>query len=48
MNFYICQEAVWAYDWADAPPGAIFNGTPEELAGYTTIDVFNPPPTQGS
>ena len=48
MNFYVCQEAVWVFDSADAPAGAIFNGTPEELAGYTTIDVFNPPPPAGS
>jgi len=46
MNFYVCQEAVWVYDSAEAPAGAIFNAAPEELAGYTTVDVFNPPPPQ--
>ena len=47
MNFYVCQEAVWVYDSATTPAGAIFNGTPEELASYTTVDVFNPPPPNG-
>ena len=44
MNFYLCHEAVWLFDGADVPSGAIFNAAPEELSGYTTVDVFNPPP----
>jgi hypothetical protein len=44
MNFYVCQEAVWLFDGAEVPSGAIFNAAPEELSGYTTIDVFDPPP----
>jgi hypothetical protein len=44
MNFYLCQEAVWLFDGASVPSGAIFNAAAEELSGYTTIDVFNPPP----
>lgn len=48
MNFYVCQEAVWLFDGASVPSGAIFNAAPEELSGYTTIDVFNPPPPSGA
>ena len=48
MNFYVCQEAVWLFDGAEVPAGAIFNAAPEELSGYTTVDVFNPPPPTSS
>lgn len=44
QNFYLCQEAVWVYDSAEAPAGMVFNGTAKELKSYTEIDVFNPPP----
>lgn len=45
LNFYLCQEAVWVYDSAEAPAGSTFNLLDSKrLRAYTKVDVLNPPP----
>lgn len=44
LNFYLCNEAVWVYDSAEAPAGGIFNLDAKRLRNYAKVDVLNPPP----
>lgn len=43
QNFYVGNEAVWVFDSAEAPAGAVFNLDKKLLVDYTVVDAYEDP-----
>jgi hypothetical protein len=43
QNFYAGNEAVYVFDSAEAPAGAVFNIAKKLLVDYTVVDAFEEP-----